>query len=64
MSARSGQSGTGTYTAPTTPILHAAACECCVGHGVQAVPVAEVVTCKTCGQECSCVGCIAEADDA
>lgn len=52
---------TTTSTAPTVPALVFAVCGCCLRHDDK--PLADVIVrCKVCGEPCSCVGCVAEAD--
>ena len=38
-----------------------ALCACCTDHG-DTTMLPEVVTCRECGQACSCEGCVAEHD--
>ncbi len=39
-------------------------CACCDEHADLRLLPGEVVTCKTCGEPCSCEGCVAEDDNA
>lgn len=36
-------------------------CRCCVEHGGDKL-LDEIVTCPVCGDQCSCEGCVADAD--
>jgi hypothetical protein len=39
-----------------------ALCGCCVDHDPDGPLEFSVVTCMECGGQCSCIGCVAEAD--
>lgn len=45
------------------PVAFFYVCQCCLTHGDLPLAVGAVV-CKTCGGQCSCPGCVAEAHDA
>lgn len=50
-----------TTTAPTVPIQHHAVCGCCLLHHDRPLTTT-IAACPTCGDPCSCEGCIADAE--
>lgn len=50
------------YSAATGPIVTFPVCSCCRDHN-DLLAEADRVICTTCGEPCSCRGCVADAGD-